>query len=330
MKKDFKLGLVIQGPVISAGKKSDGPNYIQDFDTIKCLETNINRFSPHVEQIVISTWEDSGLNVKDFRENNIILLKNRQLSIRDQDNRRKQFVSVYEGVKYLVNNSDVTHVMKIRTDQVVDSAIIQWMRETYETAKKDLLDENFFQEDRLLFSDMIKKTPFYAGDFIIGGALSDVVRFCRSVLSYGTVDLHPTAGIDYILKYLTKNDRGFREKIYKCIPLIWQISNPANSILCEYWELLKAKYFIAIPQPFFSSIEWRGRAMSQVFPNLQNQFLFFEDWNVHARPQEEVASRRKRLRYLIPNRAVLRTAVVEYRRYMKQMLRYYKSRLMLD
>ena len=63
----MKIGLVIQGPIISYGQ---GPNINKNgFDATKCIYENIKNFKDLVECIVISTWENSCLNFHNEKDN---------------------------------------------------------------------------------------------------------------------------------------------------------------------------------------------------------------------------------------------------------------------
>ena len=327
---NINIGLIIQGPVISSGRKNDTPNYIDSFDSIDYIESNIRKFEPFVEKIVISTWENSGLKGRFLKDKKIILLENRLPCDKDIDNRRKQFVTIYEGTKYFLNNTKITHVFKIRTDQLVHVDIIPWILKQYESGNFKAHENGLKQENYLFFSDMISNESFYAGDFIIGGTLSDVISFCSSVLSYGSADLHPVIGVDYILKYLKKNDAKFNEQIIKYLPLIWQTSNPKNSQLHKYWESLVMNYFIVIPQSLFSTIIWRGRPMNQVFPNYKEQFFLYEDWSYKYAKQNLSISVGEGTSFfnLIPNRIGFKKVLTAYRRYyLTQRFQYYWKQL---
>ncbi len=326
----IKLGLIIQGPVISSGRKNDTPSYFNGFNTIDYIESNIRNFQPFVDRIVISTWENSGLNGMYLDNEKVTILENQIPCVRDVDNRRKQFESIYEGAKFLTINSDVTHVIKIRTDQLVNSSIIQWFLKKYDDTNFEPDVNGLCQKNFLFFSDMISNEPFYAGDFIIGGVLSDVFGFSKSVLSYGETDLHPVIGIDYILKYLKRQDPLFNARVFRFIPLNWQISNRKNLQLNKYWQILVMNYFIVIPQSIFSTIVWRGRSMNQIFPNYESQFFFYEHWcvNYKGRQISKTSLDRKSILHLLSHSVDYRKLFTEYKRYyFTQRLQYYLKRL---
>ena len=101
----MRIGVVIQGSLLSQG-----------FDCGGNVARTIARFSSNqnVAAVVLSTWEHDAV---DFDVGAAVVLKHSRVKGKDFLNRRKQFLSTFEGVKYLKHNSQVTHVLKVRTDQ---------------------------------------------------------------------------------------------------------------------------------------------------------------------------------------------------------------------
>ena len=167
-------GLIIQGPTISYGQ---GPNVNKEgFNSIQTIFENIKNFIPFVNKIVISTWDQSNLNLKPYTQDdgNVFLIESIGPN-NSYDNRLKQFISTYAGVNFIKNNfNGVTHVLKIRTDQLIDPSIIKWLSDIYShsNAASDLSRYN--QEDKIIFSDSIISTNFYLGDFIFAGKINDI------------------------------------------------------------------------------------------------------------------------------------------------------------
>jgi len=142
--------------------------------------------------------------------------------------------------------------------------------------------------------------------------------------------LHPVAGIDYIIRYLKKNDAKFYEQTFKYVPLAWQVFNLKNSQLHKYWESLLMNYLTVIPQSIFSNIIWRGKPMNQIFPNYKDQFFLYEDWNAKYAKQNLsiTVGEDKSFFNLIPNRIVFKKVLAAYRRYyLTQRFQYYRKQL---
>ena len=85
----------------------------------------------------------------------------------DVKNRQKQFLSTFEGVKYLMNNSDVTHVLKLRADQLVPVEIRDEIIEVYGKS----YNECKFMEQPLTFCYINRTISFHIGDFFFAGGV---------------------------------------------------------------------------------------------------------------------------------------------------------------
>ena len=320
---NMNWGLVIQGPVVSFGQ---GPNNVTSgFSAREAIEANIKSFAPYVCQIVVSTWENSGLDFRSRFSDNVVLIENRLPVQRDHDNRIKQFVSTYEGVKFLAANSNATHILKIRTDQVVDPAIIRWLNDFFMVCAKWFDREKTLQESFIVFSDMRKDNPFYLGDFIFAGTCKDLVAFCKANLGYGTRNLHPSIGIDYILKHLSVNDKPFKWNFYQTMPFLWQVSNRSNRCVQSYWDDIRQSRLSVIPSSIFGSIVWRGRPMSDVLPDYREGFSFHEEWLAMKLERDDSVQSRA-AKFLIPTQETIATAKYEYVRYWKAVLKVYLKR----
>lgn len=312
-------GLVIQGPVVSYGQ---GPNNSElGFSSISTIEKNVSNFFQYVSYIVVSTWENSGLDFKFNNNNKIVLIENKTIKDCDFDNRRKQFLTTLEGCKYLHLNTDVTHILKIRTDQLIDPTIIEWLCFFFSNTNPSNRVKRNFQEDYLVFSDMLPDNLFYVGDFIIAGTKNDLISFCSASLHFSQKNLHPSIGVDYVLKYLSLNDKSFWNYFFKILPLLFQISNKRNTSPQAYWKIIKHSYLSVIPSNYFESIIWRGKLMSDVLPFLKNKFEFYDDWAKNINENLD-KSKNKKIIDIIPDRQTLIKAKYEYYRYFKIFLKF--------
>ena len=235
MNKNIKWGLIIQGHVITYGH---GPNNLETgFSALNSVDTNIANFSPYVSKIIVSTWKNSGLYSKYKDSDKVELIESiPPHPLRDPDNRFKQFLSTFNGAKHLAKDVNITHVLKIRTDQILDPKIIEWLNYFFEKYNNSLSKEKLHMQGYLVFSDMLKDNLLYMGDFIFAGKSNDIVSFCKSNLQFRHKSFHPAAGKDYILKHLLLNDSLFWRFFYRYIPLLWQVSNNSNKAVQSYWN----------------------------------------------------------------------------------------------
>lgn len=97
----------------------------------------------------------------------------------------------------------------------MNPGIINWLNNFFNKYNQERNTEINFQENYLIFSDMLPTNPFYLGDFYFAGTKNDMISFCRSILEFPTKNLHPSIGTDYILKYLISRDRKFHQYFLK-------------------------------------------------------------------------------------------------------------------
>ena len=308
-------GLIIQGPLVSYGQ---GPNINKTgYNSFNSVETNINNFLPLISKTVVSTWLNSGFNINKKKYSDVFLIETPQPQ-NDPDNRIKQFLSTYNGAKFLSLNSSVTHVLKIRTDQIIDPKIINWLDWFFN--KYDCLISNTQQQESfLVFSDMLKDTPYYMGDFIFAGKIDDILSFCEKNLLLRHRNIHPSIGKDYVLKYLSMSTSSFWNKFSKRVPLLFQIHNASAN---DYWLSVMKTRISVIPNSFFWTILWRGKRMKDVIENSNNEFLFYNEWR-NITKQKELTPKNKRISFLDLIIKVYKDAKYEYYKYYRMRCVFY-------
>ena len=299
-------GLIIQGPLLSYGQ---GPNISKiGYNSFNSVETNIKNFHPFINKIVISTWLNSGFRINKKKYADVFLIETQQPQ-NDPDNRIKQFLSTYNGAKFLSLNSGVTHILKIRTDQIIDPKIVNWLDWFFN--KNDCLISDTKQQGFLVFSDMLKNTPYYMGDFIFAGKTDDILSFCEYNLFFRYRNIHPSIGKDYMLKYISMSTSSFWNKFNKRVPLLFQIHKPSAS---DYWLSFIKTRFSVIPSSFFWTILWRGNRMKDVIENSNGVFLFYDEWS-NIKKHKELTSKNKSTSFLDLIIKVFKDAKYEYYRY---------------
>ncbi len=317
----MKWGLVIQGPLVTYGQ---GPNNVDSgFSAFSTIKTNLSNFYPFVDAIVLSTWEGSDPKFSNEEYNNFVVIENKLPVTRDPDNRRKQFITTLEGCKYLSLNTDITHILKIRTDQIINPSIIEWLNSFFDVSNNKNRVGYEFQQDYLVFSDMLTENPFYMGDFIFAGTKKDMISFCSANLEFTYKNLHPSIGTDYILKYFSLRDVNFWKYFFKKIPLFFQVSNIKNQIAKEYWLKIKRNCISVMPGIYFESIIWRGKLMTKVLPNYKNSFSFYNDWLNDSESDLINTEVKKSLWHLLPSIDLLVRAKYEYFLYWKKLLKFH-------
>lgn len=271
---------MIQGPVTSFGS---GPNdSIGGFFTYPVIFENVKTFAPFVKNIVLSTWEGCGINPNQI-DPELKIIENKPIQEFDFLNQKKQFLTTQSGVDWLKSNTNCTHALKIRTDQLVPVELILWLKNFYENS-------NFHadkQEDFLIFSEALKAESFYAGDFIFAGTVNDLSNFCSAVLSSeGAV--HPMNSSDYVLKWLQSLDGKYLSK-----QSIWMRSflTARNTLAIQsLWiEVLKNPISLP-PKDIYKKIYWRGKPMPDILESIDTAFFFNEDIPLKRNSKKNIRS----------------------------------------
>ena len=191
----MKYGLIIQGPRYSVGI---GPNKAQSkdgFDTLDTVKENIRRLKSKVELVVLSTWHNSGFEASNV-SSQATLLESYPLLDFDYLNQKKQFLMMFVGASYISRNSNCTHIIKIRTDQLIPVELIDWLDGFFVAESLD--------EKKIICSEMLRDQPFYVGDFLFAGSIGKITSFAADVLQYNGQRLALSNPVDYALKYLVR------------------------------------------------------------------------------------------------------------------------------
>ena len=307
----IKWGLIIQGPIITFGQ--GGNNSIKGFDSTNIINENIQNFAPLVEKIIFSTWLDSGFKLESNSCDNFFIIENPLPCRSDPDNRKKQFYSTFAGIRFLQSNSNVTHILKIRTDQLIPITILYWLQNIF--TDKELINKLKIDK-KIVFSEFIKSESFYVGDFIFAGEINKVVQFVNINLKFKT-NLHPSIGIDYFLKYLSVIDSSnFKSLFIKSIPLIFQVSLKKSETLKSYWQYQLKDKCTFIPRFIANDIIWRGRKMEDL---KFEHFCYFEDWLELYVKKTDYNITDKKISFLsviLLEKFVLEKIIYEYKRFL--------------
>ena len=252
--------MIVQGPAVSTGLQGrlkligQGPNtYGDGYSCEGDIRENLITASSFFDQIVVSTWVGGGLrdSLSDTSAEVIELPEPNQ----DFDNRRRQFISTFRGIEHL-RSFGVTHSVKIRTDQVLAPRTFTWIKDRFKNQEGET--------GPLIMSDFLAHTPFYVGDFVIAGPLETVSTFCSAQLGYGSQNIHSSIGSDYVLKYLSRVDTEFYQKVNMRIPISPQLSDPRNIWLRKYWVKAREHYFDFLPKEELAAITWRGKPIDKI------------------------------------------------------------------
>lgn len=266
-----KIGLVIQGPLLSVGR--DGAGNQVSFDCTENIIEIHQKFGQFFDEILVSTWEnenvdlvkkllDCGVEVKQFQDP-----KNNQEKKLLNDNRIRQFVSSKLGVDAL--RSDIEWACKIRTDQ---SFNLNEFLEDFVVTHNSYCDYSTVGERSFLQAlAFYSSSPYAACDFAYMGHREVITNFFEvqielNYLPFTEDDDWPEG--DSVRKYLFSKKSNFpgipERNFFSAIPKdlnflkqpIGRLRAPASTILL--WQSMLTAYLSFSTERTANSLIWRG------------------------------------------------------------------------
>jgi hypothetical protein len=247
----MKLGVVIQGPLISFGQ---GPNNSNGgFDTLETILKNIAKMNKHGLCYIVSTWSPSSeqeQNIINALENaNVHVTHCLTPSLFDPDHRYKQHFGVLRGAEALLEIcGDMTHLVKIRTDMLMPDAFWAWV---YTASGRN--------EKKLYVSELMNR-PFYQGDFVYLAEREIFLDFLTTVINYKSRIIHPSIAFDMGIKHCEARNFGviygriFFGRIRFMIDFFLR-----RDAVRKYWNQFISKYVGVMPEAIWIDIKWRDR-----------------------------------------------------------------------
>jgi hypothetical protein len=274
--KKIKIGLLIQGPIISTGRTGNSPLSSVIHDSRKCLLDLVGGLSKNdFDEIVISTWKT--LESCQFEKSNKLPkyveflhiseneMKN-ECTLDDIDNEAGskyfQYYLTYKGVLEL-KSKGVDYVIKCRTDQLIDLIKI----------KKYILDQFDFY-DKFFVTHLERKKPFWVNDFYFGASTSNMVDvferllFSRSFSGSVHTDL---------FRSIAYNSLSTSKEFPKLFIFFKNHRLVAESRECEnYYSYILNCVIKPLPRSVYTSIVWRGELLHK---RAYFEYIFSEEWN---------------------------------------------------
>lgn len=258
-----KIGIVIQGPLNSQGlngrsrrttREKVSDDDIVLYDCLESIKANVRQL-PNDVLTVVATWSDEAdEQMKKLRTvsriNHILSLDEPanffQSDSQSQRDDFRQFWSTLQGVKKLEDYC--THVVKIRTDQILDIGILfEQLNWLIANKPKALLTPLFRVDD-----------PFYLQDFFFGGELRMVREVLEELCAEGGKFLYDNSSVH------TAFFRAFA-KVKLDETHMESIANMQRSPgrLQKIWNGLLLSNNL-----FYRSIVWRGSAIEEYEGNV--------------------------------------------------------------
>lgn len=307
MKK--RIGLIIQGPLVSIGKT--GEQYYLTLDELNaqggavkydCRE-NINRlireFGHLFDEIVISTLANDARPDESFEGAKLIFapdpggLKNVNAKNYKENNKFKQYASILNGLLEL-EKSGMDYAVKVRVDTHLDlKKLVDSFLSGVESGKNP----------QAVYVPLTHERTYLIHDLYFASTLEALKKFCEAILAYDHFEFISSAHMEAVLKHAYgeyRHDIGVPDWAYFPISPLDGISSATRKI---FHYMLKNVY-LSLDPDIFRFIEWRGSPFPRrhIVEMLEDTdwggrkfnipALFATDWEHYFRFREQVSGRR--------------------------------------
>ncbi len=270
-----KLGLIIQGPLISIGEKTGRtaalPRWkIPSEETVRydCrnnIRAIIDNFGHLFNSIVVSTWKREIRSGDSWRGASLIVSDEAELL----NNSFRQMFSTLAGIEHLEASAEVDMAVKIRTDQYIDlvqmAAAIHRYQELPQYTKEVIFVPRIFLDEGKYGID----------DFYFAGSVQAMKAFHRSFFAYegfdfGPQDVHRALWLKYA--YV-----GYRSLLglpeYAYFPA-YQGGYCSETL--RAWQCMVQRVFWPLSFACYRTLAWRGEPLSREALERKPLYLFQE------------------------------------------------------
>lgn len=263
----MKIGLVIQGPIISGGftgqthgygKTRASEKHLVKFDSNSSIKENVIEGSEYFDEIILSTWKNEIPNLTPE-----VLSKVEVLGLDDPTpappflrkplkdfkdfhtvNTIRQFYSTVEGLNYL-SNKGVTHAIKIRTDQKIDMKLL------YQEFTQFIRQKN----QKFFVPFLVPKTPWTIPDFYIGGEINEFTNISMA-MTHEIFKFHTNIHRDIFFKAIFLYSDFIREFPLKSFFIF---RDEASSEIMKMIDYSEKTLWCPGSRNLYESIIWRGQ-----------------------------------------------------------------------
>jgi hypothetical protein len=268
MTENVKIGVVIQGPLLSRGRTGQTANIgffqvmqsdVVDYDCTPNIVELFSQYSHEFDDIVCVTWD-----TEDTSELEAKIGKQAIMSIADTtpilpakgtiitgNNKYRQFLSTLKGLERLAKNG-CTYALKIRTDQYLDLSKMK------EHLLKILVEKN--NTNRILVPAGTMQAPDEVEDFYFGARTDRLIDACKVFLD----------------KPELFSNSVHADFFYKCAWLFDKGSSwPPNDSFTPSGKYSKSQYFViqsawsttfaTFPRKIYETLVWRGEKFPKSF-----------------------------------------------------------------
>ena len=261
----IKIGVVIQGPLLSRGRTGatvDIPffkvtqNDIVNYNCIKNISDLFSRYAHKFDDFVCVTWdtEDTSELESKIGKQAVMSIKDttfflpQKSSIITGNNKYRQFFSMLKGLERLAKNGCI-YAIKIRTDQSLDLSKMKTHLLKVLVEEKNL--------SRILVPCGSKQFPYEVSDFYFGGRTQYLIDLCKVFLD--KPELFPNSvAADIFFKCAWWFNDG-SEPINQSFTAAGFHSKSQYFIIQSAWS----KIFRTFSRELYETLIWRGKKFTK-------------------------------------------------------------------
>ena len=271
----MKIGLIIQGPLITYGKTGktmfhtplqllENDNSMKNYDCIANVQNIIDNSEQVFYETLLVTWEDKNNMSGSFDSSKVLTLNDEsefegKVSVlpgpRNWNNVLKQAKTTYEGVIAL-EKLGCEYVVKTRTDMEININLL------YE------LSMEAFKQNKVLINNGLRNGTRYleTDDMILGADIKTMKEWWGSILKYKFIDgAHSSImrGLMWAL-YGTMDDIDIKD--YFAV----DANNVSKSLYLKAVDAWENRFFI-IPNEFWQGTHFRGEQVAKEYYDFEHQ-----------------------------------------------------------
>lgn len=296
--------LVIQGPMVSTPPpkswlfqslekhEREGRNaYAVEEDCSESISETLRLARPVVRHVVLSTWsgdQNAGIARTIASEHDCALVLSNDPGRGTwswgsvPDNRRRQIRSTVRGLEHLLNETDATHVVRVRSDQIID---VPTIIATVEDQEGDDRPRSVGQIDYVYVPGILETVPYSIDDFYFAGRVEDIWRFFaaqwESRMTYRGVD---SVHVDLVMKHVARNLRGTLAadvspfELFPVVDARRDLDHPGRigplgARYLKLWSTILEHSIKPLPRSVYENITFRGVPFRLDFGR-----MFLEEW----------------------------------------------------
>lgn len=280
----MKIGLIIQGPIISGGLtgKTHGSgrtrvnsNRLVNFNCQDTINDNLAVATKLFDSVVVATWENEKVKLND-NSVKVLFLKDPTpqppVSRRpvpgfpdfNKLNNARQFFSVWSGANYL-ENLGIEYVIKIRTDQLIDiKMLFQEFEFFISKIKKPYFVPFLYNNNRWMIPD-----------FFIGGSMDNILQISVDMTNLEK-QFHSNVHRDLFFKAYLNQGTNLNSLL---IPNAFIDEDKESIILEQFVKHAFNRIWHPGSKELYSSIVWRGEPINRNFSDKIFAGKMFFDYN---------------------------------------------------